>query len=109
MQVKLDAFRALVASKTFSTQAIGTREGFCLTVGTATLGTDAGTVRTFKNLTTLARFAKAENVSALSLDLSQMPKAKKRPAKSTAAPVVAPAAAPVVARKRTRKAQTAGA
>lgn len=87
MQVKLDAFRALVASKTFAATAVGTRDGFCLTVGAATLGTDAGTVRTFKNLTTLARFAKVENVSTLSLDLTQMPKQKKRSPKSAAAAI----------------------
>ena len=98
MQVKLDAFRALVASKAFAAQAIGTRDGFCLAVGEATLGTDAGTVRTFKNLTTLARFAKNENVSTLSLDLSQMPRPKKRstkPVGAVPAAVVPSAAAPV--------------
>lgn len=83
-QVKLEAFRALIGHKVGTIQALGTREGFCLVVGSATLITDAGTVRTFKNLTTLARFAKGENVSALTLDLSQMPKPKKRTAKAAA-------------------------
>lgn len=87
MQVKIDAFRALVAQKAGAVQAVGTREGFCLMVGTATLGTDAGTVRTFQNLTTLARFARGENVAALSLDLTQMPKPKKRVQKLPAAAV----------------------
>ena len=85
MQVKLDAFRALVAQKAGAVQAVGTRDGFTVVVGSATLGTDAGTVRTFKNLTTLARFAKAENVNSLSLDLAHMPKARKRPVKPTGA------------------------
>ena len=82
-QVNLNAFRALVGQKVGSIQALGTRDGFCLVVGSATLITEAGTVRTFKNLTTLARFAKGENVSALNLDLSQMPaKSKKRTVKA---------------------------
>jgi hypothetical protein len=83
-QVNLNAFRALIGQKVGAIQALGTRDGFCLTVGSATLITDAGTVRTFKNLTTLARFAKGENVSALTLDLSHMPKPKKRTAKVSA-------------------------
>lgn len=72
MQVKLDAFRALVSQKAGAVQAVGTRDGFKLNVGTATLGTDAGKERFFQNLTTLARFAKSENVISLSLDLSNM-------------------------------------
>lgn len=78
MQVKLDAFRALIAQKAGAVQAAGTRDGFCLRVGTATLGTDAGKERLFQNLTTLARFAKNENVAAMSLNLDVMPKPKQK-------------------------------
>ena len=85
MQVKLDAFRALIVQQAEGVSAVGTRDGFCLIAGKFTLGTEAGTVRTFKNLTTLARFAKAENVATLALDLSQMPKASKKRATKAAA------------------------
>ena len=86
MQVKLDAFRALVYQKSAVVSVEGSRKGFCLIVSNCMLGTDAGNVRYFQNLTTLARFAKGENVSSLSLDLSKMPsKTKKRAAKVAAA------------------------
>lgn len=106
-QVNLNAFRALIGQKIGSIQALGTRDGFCLVVGSATLMTEAGTVRTFKNLTTLARFAKGENVSTLNLDLSQMPtKAKKRPAKAS---TVAPAKTLAAAAKKRAARKTAAA
>lgn len=85
MQVKLDAFRALVLQKVRPpVSAVGTAKGFCLMVGDDTLGTEAGGIRVFKNLTTLARFAKSENVDSLALRLAQMPKSKKRVAKAAA-------------------------
>lgn len=108
MQVKLDAFRALVLQKAGPVRVDGTPAGFELTVGTAKLATEAGNLRIFKNLTTLARFARGEDVIALTVDISQMPKKiKKRAAQPVAAPPAKAAAKKQPARKAAAKKQPA--
>ena len=94
MQVKLVAFRALVLQKVQPPVSVSfDKHGFYLSVGDDMLHTEAGKARCFKNLTTLARFAKIENVDMLSIKLSRKPlptKGKKR----------APQSAATVAKKR---------
>jgi len=86
MQIDLGAFRALVLVKAGEVRAIGEKNGFRVEIGTAQLETEQGQPRVFKNLTTLARFVKAQGVGSLTLNLAQMPKAKKAAAKATATP-----------------------
>ena len=86
MQIDLGAFRALVMVKAGEVRAIGEKNGFRVEIGTAQLETEQGQPRVFKNLTTLARFVKAQGVGSLMLNLAQMPKAKKAAAKATTAP-----------------------
>lgn len=83
MQVDLSAFRALVMLKAGEVKAIGEKNGFRVEIGTAQLETEQGQPRVFKNLTTLARFVKAQGVGSLMLNLAQMPKVKKAAAKAT--------------------------
>ena len=87
MQVDLSAFRALVMAKAGEVKAVGEKNGFRVEVGQAQLETEQGQPRVFKNLTTLARFVKAQGVSSLTLNLAQMPKVKKASAKIAAMPV----------------------
>lgn len=80
--VRIEAFRALVKREVdaLTVKAHGTSQGFCLEVGGFMLATENRALRTFKNLTTLARFAKAQNVKVLELHLNDMPSRKRAPA-----------------------------
>ena len=100
--VRLNAFQALVRHEAakLSVKAYGTSKGFCLRVGDALLGTETGALRTFKNLTTLARFAVAQRITILALDLGTMP-TRKRPQTKPAAVAAAIAPPPRVAKKAT--------
>ena len=78
MAVGLEGFRALVAAKAAEVRAVGTKDGYELhALNGNALHTDAGRVRVFKNLSTLARFAKVEGVNSLLVDLTLIPKPKK--------------------------------
>lgn len=83
MSVKLEGFRALVSKKAGEIKAIGSKQGFEIHAADEALLTEEGRVRVFKNLTTLARFAKAEGCQKITMDLSIMPKGPKTPAKAS--------------------------
>lgn len=101
MAVGLQGFRALVSKKAGEIKAVGTKSGYEIHAAGEALRAEAGTTRVFKNLTTLARFVKAEGVNELTLDLGVVPKppkasaVKAKPAKPTKAK--AKAAAPTLA------------
>lgn len=91
MQVELAAFRALVSVKAGDVRAVAEKNGFRVEVGAAQLGTEQGQPRVFKNLTTLARFAKAQGASILTMKLDEMPKRRKTVAKAAQAEKKTPA------------------
>ena len=75
MAVGLQGFRALVQKKAGEIKAVGTKSGYEIHACGDALKVEVGTVRVFKNLSTLARFAKNEGINSLTLDLSIIPKA----------------------------------
>lgn len=91
MQVSLDAFRVLVAERVGDVRAVAGKDGFRVEIGQGgLLHADSGRPRVFKNLTTLARFARNENVSSFTVDVRQLPaKAKTSKAKPKAKPKAA--------------------
>jgi hypothetical protein len=102
MSIVLAGFRALVEKKAGEVQVKGTKTGFELHVAGSALHTEAGKVRVFKNLNTLARFAKAEGVNSFHADLSVVPKGPK-----TASKAAKPTTSRTPAKKSTRAAATA--
>lgn len=90
-------FRALAAVNASTVIAKGSKAGFVIEASGQTLATENGKTRVFKNLTTLARFAKAEGCGSISVDLTLFPKKKTPKAKTAAAAAAAPATGTPVA------------
>lgn len=78
-------FRALATVEASKVVAKGSKSGFTIEASGQTLATENGKTRVFKNLTTLARFAKAEGCGSISVDLTLFPKKKTPKAKTAAA------------------------
>lgn len=86
MQLTLSAFRALMLTKAGDVLAIAGPDGFTVQIAGGTLYSDVGNVRVFKNLTTLARFAKTEGASEMRVNLGQISRRRRVAAKPKAKP-----------------------
>ena len=84
MQVEFAAFRALISVKAEAVRAVADEEGFREEFGQAQLRAEHGERRVSKNLTTLARFEKAQGASIWTMKPDEMSTRRKAAAKTQA-------------------------
>lgn len=94
MEIKLQAFKALVVHHADKVRATSGLQGYGLAVGDDTLHTDSNKPRVFSNLNTLANFARSIGLKSIIVDISQKPQPRAKPKKQATQAQKEPATRP---------------